>query len=55
MNHSDMEFLAKHILEIGYALLALASALLVGAIKIAFDLMQEYKTTKQALKKQTER
>ena len=55
MNHSDIDFLAKHLLEIGYALLALAGTLLVGAIKIAFDLMQEYKKTKQALKKQTER
>jgi hypothetical protein len=50
-----MEFFAKHYLEIGYALFALAAAMLVGAIKIAFDLFVDYKATKQALEKQAKR
>lgn len=55
INHSDMNFLAKNYLEIGYALLSLAVAMLVGAIKIAFDLFIEYRATKQALKELAER
>jgi hypothetical protein len=50
-----MNFLVNHFLEIGYALLALAAAMLVGAIKIAFDLFVDFRNTKQALEKQAER
>jgi hypothetical protein len=50
-----MEFLANHYLQIGYALFALAATMLVGAIKIAFDLFVDFKTTKQALEEQAKR